>query len=58
MNKNLHVPVKITYTCKQCKQQAIRPEINKDNWMHETWHDCANNVWKKEEKPQSVKEAA
>lgn len=58
MNKNLHVPVKITYKCKQCKQHAIRPEITKENWIYETWHDCANNVWKKEEKPQSVKEAA
>ena len=58
MNKNLHVSVKITYKCKQCKQHAIRPEITKENWMYETWHDCVNNVWKKEEKPQFVKEAA
>jgi len=56
--KHLSVPVTISYSCKHCKQLAPRPEITKENWMHDTWHDCTNNVWKKEPREEAKEEAA
>jgi len=54
----LETPVRISYKCKNCKQEAPYPPVTDTNWDKPTWHDCSNNVWMKEDRPQEMAEVA
>jgi|DEB0MinimDraft_3_1074331.scaffolds.fasta_scaffold213944_2 predicted nucleic acid binding AN1-type Zn finger protein len=54
----LTVPLVFKYKCKHCKQEAGKPETTKENSDFPVWHDCENNVWKKEPIKEEMRKAA
>jgi hypothetical protein len=58
MIHKISVNLMISYRCKTCKQSSVKPETTKANTNFPLWHDCANNEWKREPKPEEMREVA